>query len=341
MATSHQISSQNLECPVCLTLFNQPKSLTCSHTFCKDCLERIFLTQTNQHTISCPVCRTETSVPNGEVAKLQTIVALGSLVDEVKTNNPTCTVCELDAKPPAVSYCQTCMENMCLSCEKDHSVWKRFSNHAVVAVSEVVSGKVPLKRRRKCKEHPNEDKDCFCTGCREYVCFKCGMLEHTQEGHGMVKAQKHEKMTLENIKELQRRTNSKKTIVEEHIDFIEKQRKEISNMMTKLNDDIDKTYEECMQRLSERKETLKCEVRQLSEMFEKELHVMAERSHRTLNRMNAAEELVANGIKVPTTAYANSFFPRTIRDWNNLPIDPAAYPSLIAFKTALRELCRM
>ena len=42
-----------------------------------------------------------------------------------------------------------------------------------------------------------------------------------------------------------------------------------------------------------------------------------------------------------TTVYARSFFPRTIRDWNNLPVDPAVYPSFIAFKAALKDLCRM
>ena len=38
-----------------------------------------------------------------------------------------------------------------------------------------------------------------------------------------------------------------------------------------------------------------------------------------------------------SSAYTSSFFPRTIRNWNNLPADPAAYPSLDAFKSALRD----
>ncbi|XP_072033110.1 uncharacterized protein [Amphiura filiformis] len=38
-----------------------------------------------------------------------------------------------------------------------------------------------------------------------------------------------------------------------------------------------------------------------------------------------------------STVYTNSFFPRTIRDWNNLPEDPAGYPSLDAFKLAVRD----
>ncbi|XP_071481051.1 E3 ubiquitin-protein ligase TRIM56-like [Diadema antillarum] len=186
MATSHQISSQNLECPVCLTLFNQPKSLSCSHTFCKDCLQQVFQTQpSKQLIITCPVCRKETPLPSGDVRKLQTIVPLSSLVDEVKTKNPQCTVCKMDENPPAVSYCQDCGNFMCETCEITHFAWKSFSTHSVVPMSEVLSGKVPIKRRRKCKEHPNEDEDCFCPGCREYVCFKCGMLEHSKEGHEM------------------------------------------------------------------------------------------------------------------------------------------------------------
>ena len=33
--------------------------------------------------------------------------------------------------------------------------------------------------------------------------------------------------------------------------------------------------------------------------------------------------------------YASSFFPRTCKDWNNLPQDPAQYPSIDAFKVFL------
>ncbi|XP_071499591.1 uncharacterized protein [Diadema antillarum] len=299
MATFHQISSQNLECPICLDLFNQPKSLACSHTFCKDCLERILQTRSNQQAITCPVCRKGTHLPSGDVSVLQTNVPLNSLVDEVKTQNPTCTVCEKDEKPPAVSYCQDSGKNMCKLCDSKHSGWTPFSTHTVAAMTEMASGKVPIKRRRKCKKHPNDDEECFCTGCREYVCCKCGMLNHLQAGHQIEEAAIHEEKLMENIKELQERTNSKKATIENHIDFIETQRNEITNMMRRLNDDIDKTYEEYMQLLSARREVLKCQVKRLSEKFEKELQVMEEENRQIIRRMKAMEELVTNGVKVP------------------------------------------
>ena len=37
-----------------------------------------------------------------------------------------------------------------------------------------------------------------------------------------------------------------------------------------------------------------------------------------------------------TAVYAGSFFPRSIRDWNGLPFDPAACASLDSFKAGLR-----
>ncbi|XP_071501694.1 tripartite motif-containing protein 2-like [Diadema antillarum] len=299
MATFHQISSQNLECPICLTLFNQPKSLACSHTFCKDCLQRIFQTQPSQQTITCPVCRKGTPVPSGVVSKLQTNVPLRSLVDEVKIKSPTCTVCEMDGKSLAVSCCQDCGKFMCKSCDSKHSSWAPFSTHTVSVMSEILSGKVQIKRRQKCKKHPNDDEECFCTDCREYVCHKCVVLKHFQGRHQIEEAAIHEEKLIENIKELQERAKSKKTTIENHIDFIETQRSEIASMLRKLSDDIDNTYEEYMQTLSARRKALKCQVKRLSKNLEKELQVMGEESRQTIHQMNAMEELVANGVKVP------------------------------------------
>ncbi|XP_071496558.1 uncharacterized protein [Diadema antillarum] len=304
MATFHQISSQNLECPICLTLFNQPKSLICSHTFCKHCLQQICQTQPSRQNIACPICRKETPVPSADVSKLQTNVPVNSLVDEVKTKNPICTVCEMDEKQPAVSYCQDCGKYMCESCENIHSLWKPVSSHEVVPMSEVLSGKVPLKRRRKCKKHPNDDEEYFCTKCREYICSKCGMVRHLQAGHQIEEATIHEENLKENIKKLQDRAKSKKTTIENHIDYIETQRNEITNMMRRLNNDIDKTYEEYIQLLTDRREALKCQVKQWSEKFEKELQTMEEESRQTFSHVNAMEELVTNGMKVPLEKHA-------------------------------------
>ncbi|XP_071487021.1 tripartite motif-containing protein 2-like [Diadema antillarum] len=297
MATFHQISSQNLECPICLTLFNQPKLLSCSHTFCKDCLERVFQTTSFQNIVTCPVCRKGINVPSGDVDKLQTNIPLSSLVDEVKTKSPTCSVCDTEENPLAVSYCQDCEDYMCTSCEKDHSNWKRVSNHAVVTMKDMVSGKIPLKTRRKCKTHPNKYKEYFCHGCQEYVCFRCGMLDHYN--HGLVEASIQEEKVMTDTKDLKKRTSSKKATAEKYLESIQSQRKKLTDLMRKLNDDIDETYNECMKLLSERQKALKCQVGRWFQNFEKELQVMAEESLQTITQINAFDGLIGNGQKVP------------------------------------------
>ncbi|XP_011683121.2 tripartite motif-containing protein 2-like [Strongylocentrotus purpuratus] len=83
MATSFkQAVHKNLECPVCLSFFKEPKNLTCSHTFCKGCLETLL---ESCGKLLCPTCREETWVPGGDVGRLQSNRTVRSLVEDVET----------------------------------------------------------------------------------------------------------------------------------------------------------------------------------------------------------------------------------------------------------------
>jgi len=57
--------------------------------------------------------------------------------------------------------------------------------------------------------------------------------------------------------------------------------------------------------------------------------------HSSLTRGHNSRYLIPH---TNSSVYTSSFFPRTIRDWNNRPVDPAEYTSLDAFRTALRDL---
>ena len=62
------------ECPVCFDLFDisesakTPRTLTCNHSFCHECLERIIENDYNQ--VLCPLCRTCTDVDFGDLSQL-------------------------------------------------------------------------------------------------------------------------------------------------------------------------------------------------------------------------------------------------------------------------------
>ncbi|XP_073692985.1 nuclear factor 7, brain-like [Garra rufa] len=52
------LSADELSCPVCHEIFKAPVLLSCSHSFCKECLQRFWRTTKTQE---CPVCRRRSS----------------------------------------------------------------------------------------------------------------------------------------------------------------------------------------------------------------------------------------------------------------------------------------
>uniref|UniRef100_A0AAR2J6E9 Uncharacterized protein n=1 Tax=Pygocentrus nattereri TaxID=42514 RepID=A0AAR2J6E9_PYGNA len=58
MATSLSPLEQDLSCPVCLEIFNDPVILPCSHSFCRKCLQRTWEKKLENN---CPVCRSRPS----------------------------------------------------------------------------------------------------------------------------------------------------------------------------------------------------------------------------------------------------------------------------------------
>ncbi|XP_052430676.1 nuclear factor 7, brain-like isoform X1 [Carassius gibelio] len=51
-------SVEELSCPVCCEIFKDPVLLSCSHSFCKECLQQFWRTKKTQE---CPVCRRRSS----------------------------------------------------------------------------------------------------------------------------------------------------------------------------------------------------------------------------------------------------------------------------------------
>uniref|UniRef100_A0A673LL53 Uncharacterized protein n=1 Tax=Sinocyclocheilus rhinocerous TaxID=307959 RepID=A0A673LL53_9TELE len=52
------LSVEELSCPVCCEIFKAPVLLSCSHSFCKECLQQFWRTTKTQE---CPVCRRRSS----------------------------------------------------------------------------------------------------------------------------------------------------------------------------------------------------------------------------------------------------------------------------------------
>ncbi|XP_030632631.1 tripartite motif-containing protein 3 isoform X2 [Chanos chanos] len=133
-----QIDKQFLVCSICLERYHNPKVLPCLHTFCERCLQNYIPPQSL--TLSCPVCRQTSILPEKGVAALQNNFFITNLM-EVLQREPECTQPEscsvLESVSAAASgqplscpnhegkvmefYCESCETAMCLECtEGEH-----------------------------------------------------------------------------------------------------------------------------------------------------------------------------------------------------------------------------
>ena len=84
------INEQFLICKICFEVFKMPKTLSCLHTFCADCLDKHLEAESDRQSyrftaysraISCPICRKKTEMPTGGVKRLPDNFLVASLAE--------------------------------------------------------------------------------------------------------------------------------------------------------------------------------------------------------------------------------------------------------------------
>lgn len=121
---------EQVNCPVCLDVFKQPKILTCTHAFCKDCIDHLPMDPMDGgYRIQCPTCREPTTLPrNGSASSLRPAFLVNTLIElyhSMKTHVPESgepryvqsNKC-LKHDRPLEMYCEECQEVACSKCDR-------------------------------------------------------------------------------------------------------------------------------------------------------------------------------------------------------------------------------
>lgn len=133
-----QISKAELECPLCLTTFVDPRVLDCQHCFCFKCLYRyhhsstqILSPQAVCGTIACPLkCRKLTfigsifNLPQNFIVSQLSFTARKNEYDERYANQreSSSVGCEWCSRLNSVDACSKCYSFVCKSCQKGASL---------------------------------------------------------------------------------------------------------------------------------------------------------------------------------------------------------------------------
>ena len=87
MATVASVTADVTTCPICLEMFDNPKSLPCLHTFCLKCLQGYFKDKCLGDEVPCPMCRKEFEIPDDGLEGLQHHFFVQRLVDVRKVES--------------------------------------------------------------------------------------------------------------------------------------------------------------------------------------------------------------------------------------------------------------
>ena len=247
MATS---IDDELKCGICLELFQDPRSLPCLHTFCRECIQRSL--NESDHSLKCPLCRAK-HVLSHEGAGLLPVdhYALQELpfkrLQQQREDNggqQDCKSCGKQA--PVVAWCEDCDAMICQPCLALHEKIVKWRGHHVVKKTDESRRESTASLEKqdvnfKCLEHNDQNLKYVCNPCSELVCPECLLGAHRDHKYSMVEEARHSFKT--KIKELSSLVENKK---EEFSEYLEKAGKaehkalEYSELMkTKVNEVFD------------------------------------------------------------------------------------------------------
>ncbi|KAL2080863.1 hypothetical protein ACEWY4_022716 [Coilia grayii] len=114
-----ELLEEDLTCPICCCLFEDPRVLPCSHSFCRKCLEGILDGQrgpTWRPPFKCPTCRKETA--HSGIASLQVNYSLRGIVEKYNRIRvlPKMSLCREHHGQPLNIFCATDLKLICGFC---------------------------------------------------------------------------------------------------------------------------------------------------------------------------------------------------------------------------------
>uniref|UniRef100_A0A3P8V843 RING-type E3 ubiquitin transferase n=1 Tax=Cynoglossus semilaevis TaxID=244447 RepID=A0A3P8V843_CYNSE len=213
-----QIDKQFLVCSICLDRYHNPKVLPCLHTFCEKCLQNYIPPQSL--TLSCPVCRQTSILPEKGVAALQNNFFITNLM-EVLQRDPEC------SRPEACN---------------------------VLESASAATGCQPLS----CPNHEGKVMEFYCESCETAMCLECTEGEHRE--HVTVPLRdvlEQHKLALKNQLDTVRNRLPQLTAAIGHVNEISKQ---LSERKNEAVTEISSTFDELEKALHQRKTALITEV---------------------------------------------------------------------------------
>ncbi|XP_072014434.1 LOW QUALITY PROTEIN: uncharacterized protein [Amphiura filiformis] len=331
--TSTDSSTDELvHCGICHKLLQDPKTLSCLHSFCLKCLQQQ-LDEKETTSLPCPTCSTETKLPSGDVVDLGVIAFVSRKRNEAliqenladKDATIMCTNCEgSDDQSPsgrttvttaeAVTLCFECDDYLCQSCTKMHKIFKLLKHHSLFTLDPIRKSD-PIVTR---PEHLSEDKGeilmFYCETCDVPICSKCVVIAHRHPEHKQAELDSAAAERSKEIQELERESAQVASKIDELIASNEVLVQKLKTASSVANTELYKTMKSVKKQMlnileevySESKDNLEqYEERKLTSLRNKLIELKGSRARLQVTRM-LAKDITQEGSEFEVAAvYAN------------------------------------
>ena len=214
---------KEITCLICRNIFTDPRTLACSHTFCRQCIDdragQANITESqldadedeDEHDYMntadyCPQCLAP--LPQDGASSAYTATATNCLIElfqrrEYGKGNlveVACGNCSEEFQQ-VTTWCLTCHCALCSGCNALHGTQK---GHTTVTITELVT-----VHRRPCRNH-RKMMDLYCTTCQLLACPECIEEAHLEHKFDLVNEElKGAQQIITPLREMARRAHER------------------------------------------------------------------------------------------------------------------------------------
>ena len=123
-------SVKEISCPICCEIFKAPVLLSCSHSFCEECLQQFWRTK---NTRECPVCRRRSSRDDPPCNRVLKNLCESLLKERKEKGSESEELCSLHSEKLKL-FCLEDKQPVCLVCRDS----QKHINHTFRPIGEVV-----------------------------------------------------------------------------------------------------------------------------------------------------------------------------------------------------------
>ena len=223
---------QQVTCSICLDTYTQPKTISCLHTFCCECLERHARVSQRQGKFRCPECQAEIDLPRGNRFDLlpnsflhKSLLGVLEAEDRRAISRQQQETCSQHTEERVRYYCSSCKACICPICvTEDHrghafemlekAVQEDKKN--IMSTVETIKEKANLFRAELRKlEKTSEDVEMIIAIAKQEV------SEATE--HVITKTRQQEKKLLESLEMTRRKRLKRVNSAKQELESLVKQ----------------------------------------------------------------------------------------------------------------------